>query len=175
MVCRDCAPVGWLSTTPALRAALINWKHYHRFRPSEALATVALGIDEQLANRSRSLIADNLELAGAFCALAGDVRLAPRAGSVALVGLNAPRPPTTATPCPRGGVLLLPGLAWEPMITVCVSASVGQDCSLRRWPPTSAIWKVEAEPMSQRVSNASRISRLAGREGIDMAGWGPAH
>ena len=107
---------GWLVVhDPALRAALINWKHYTTIcasAPSEALATVALGIDEQLATRSRSLIADNLELAGAFFARWPEMFdwRSPRAGSVALVGLNAPSATDYCHALAReAGVLLLPG------------------------------------------------------------------
>ena len=52
---------GWLLVRdPAVRAALINWKHYTTIcaaAPSEALATLALSVHEALAERNRRIIA----------------------------------------------------------------------------------------------------------------------
>jgi len=107
---------GWLVIRdPALRAALINWKHYTTIcaaAPSEALATVALGIHDTLAGRNRAIIAGNLTAAEAFFGRwpgRFDWR-PPRAGSVALVGLDAPSATAYCHALAReAGVLLLPG------------------------------------------------------------------
>ena len=107
---------GWLVIRdPAVRAALINWKHYTTIcaaAPSEALAIVALGIHEQLAARSRHLIAANLSTAASFFERWPDMFdwRPPRAGSVALVGLNAPSAIDYCHALAHdAGVLLLPG------------------------------------------------------------------
>ncbi len=100
---------------PAVRAELINWKHYTTIcaaAPSEALATVALGIHDILAGRNRRIIADNLVTAEAFfrrCPQMFDWR-PPQGGSVALVGLNVPSATAYCHALAReAGVLLLPG------------------------------------------------------------------
>jgi aspartate/methionine/tyrosine aminotransferase len=108
--------VGWLIVRdPATRAALINWKHYTTIcppAPSEALAAVALSVHDALAQRSRDIIAGNLALAEAFFGR-WPGRFAwrpPRAGSVALVGLDVPSATTYCHALARdAGVLLLPG------------------------------------------------------------------
>lgn len=107
---------GWLIVrNPATRAALINWKHYTTIcaaAPSEALAIAALRAHETLAARSRRIIAGNLATAGDFFKRhAGlfDWR-PPRAGSVALVGIDVPSATTYCHALAReAGVLLLPG------------------------------------------------------------------
>jgi aspartate/methionine/tyrosine aminotransferase len=108
--------VGWLLVRDApLREALINWKHYTTIcppAPSERLATAALRAHEALAARSREIVAGNLRLAEAFFARhpARFTWRPPRAGSVALVGLNAPSATTYCHDLARdAGVLLLPG------------------------------------------------------------------
>ena len=107
---------GWLIVRdPALREALINWKHYTTIcaaAPSEALATVALRIGETLMGCSRATVAANLETAGAFFARRPELFTwrPPRAGSVALVGLNVPSATDYCHALARdAGVLLLPG------------------------------------------------------------------
>lgn len=107
---------GWLVIRdPAVRAALINWKHYTTIcaaAPSEMLATVALGAREALAARNREIIAGNLSAAEAFYGRHSELFdwRAPRGGSVALVGL---RVPSATEYChalaEEAGVLLLPG------------------------------------------------------------------
>ncbi|WP_374689710.1 aminotransferase class I/II-fold pyridoxal phosphate-dependent enzyme [Promineifilum sp.] len=107
---------GWLIIRdPATRDALINWKHYTTIcppAPSEALAAVALRAHEPLAGRSRALIAANLERAAGFFARWPELFdwRPPRAGSVALVGLNRPSATAYCHMLAReAGVLLLPG------------------------------------------------------------------
>ena len=108
--------VGWLIVRDAAtRAALINWKHYTTIcppAPSERLALAALQAHAPLVERSRGIIATNLQLAEAFFARHAarfDWR-PPRAGSVALVGLDAPSATDTCHALARdAGVLLLPG------------------------------------------------------------------
>lgn len=107
---------GWLVIhDPAARASVINWKHYTTIcaaAPSEALATMALGIHESLAERSRRIIAGNLAAAGAFFARRPALFewRAPRGGSVALVGLDMPSATTYCHKLARdAGILLLPG------------------------------------------------------------------
>ena len=107
---------GWLLVRdPAVRAALINWKHYTTIcppAPTERLATAALLAHAPLVERSRAQIAANLRLAEAFFARHAarfDWR-PPRAGSVALVGLDAPSATAYCHDLARdAGVLLLPG------------------------------------------------------------------
>lgn len=107
---------GWLIVRdPATRASLINWKHYTTIcaaAPSEALATIALRAHETLAARNRRIIAGNLEAAGAFFERRPDMFdwRPPRAGSVALVGLDVPSATDYCHALARdAGVLLLPG------------------------------------------------------------------
>ena len=107
---------GWLIVRdPTLREALINWKHYTTIcaaAPSEALAAVALRAGEALMARSRATIAANLTLAEGFIARRQSLFAwrPPRAGSVALVGLNAPSATAYCHALARdAGVLLLPG------------------------------------------------------------------
>jgi len=107
---------GWLIVRdPAVREAVINWKHYTTICaavPSEALATIALRIGETLIDRSRTTIAANLETAEAFIARRPALFTwrPPRAGSVALVGLNVPSATAYCHALARdAGVLLLPG------------------------------------------------------------------
>lgn len=107
---------GWLVIRdPAVRNALINWKHYTTIcaaAPSEALAGVALSAAELLAERNRQTIAANLATAGAFFGRWPEMFdwRRPRAGSVALVGLNVPSATEYCHALAReAGVLLLPG------------------------------------------------------------------
>jgi aspartate/methionine/tyrosine aminotransferase len=107
---------GWLIVhDPAVREALINWKHYTTIcspAPSEALAQVALSVHEQLVERSRATVAANLATAEAFFGRWSDFFTwrPPRAGSVALVGLNVPSATAYCHTLARdAGVLLLPG------------------------------------------------------------------
>jgi len=106
---------GWLLIRDAdLRARLINWKHYTTIcppAPSEFLAQAALDAQAKLVARSRAIIAANLETAEAFFGRwpqMFDWR-PPQAGSVALVGLNAP---SATDYCHQlaaaAGILLLP-------------------------------------------------------------------
>jgi len=107
---------GWLVVRdPAIRAALINWKHYTTIcppAPTERLAQAALRAHEPLVERSRVTVAGNLRLAEAFFArhpARFDWR-PPRAGSVALVGLDVPSATAYCHALAReAGVLLLPG------------------------------------------------------------------
>ena len=107
---------GWLIVRdPAVREALINWKHYTTIcppAPVERLAAAALLAHAPLVERSRAQIAANLRLAGPF--FAGHAGLfdwrPPRAGSVALVGLRLPSATAYCHALARdAGVLLLPG------------------------------------------------------------------
>ncbi len=107
---------GWLIVhDPALREALVNWKHYTTIcaaAASEALATIALRIGETLMARSRATIAANLAPAEAFFARRPELFTwrPPRAGSVALVGLRVPSATAYCHALARdAGVLLLPG------------------------------------------------------------------
>lgn len=82
---------GWLVIREAtLREQVIDWKYYTSIcpaAPSEFLATAALSVHEQLAQRSREIIGRNLPAADAFFARWSglfDWRR-PLAGSVALV------------------------------------------------------------------------------------------
>jgi aspartate/methionine/tyrosine aminotransferase len=108
---------GWLIVRdPATRAALINWKHYTTIcppAPSERLGLAALLAHGPLVERSRGIIAANLQLAEPFFArhTARFEWRPPRAGSVALVGLRGVASATDY--CHElardAGVLLLPG------------------------------------------------------------------
>ena len=108
---------GWLIVRDAAtRAALINWKHYTTIcppAPTERLATAALQAHAPLVERSRGIIAANLQLAEVFFArqAARFVWRAPRAGSVALVGLRGVASATEYCHALArdAGVLLLPG------------------------------------------------------------------
>ena len=107
---------GWLIVRDAaVRASLINWKHYTTIcppAPSERLAIAALLAHAPLVERSRGIIAANLILAEVFFArhtARFDWR-PPRAGSVALVGLDAPSATDYCHALAHdAGVLLLPG------------------------------------------------------------------
>lgn len=107
---------GWLVVRdPAVRAALINWKHYTTIcppAPTERLALAALRAHQQLVERSRATVAANLRLAESFFARHA-TRFGwrpPRAGSVALVGLDVPSATGYChTLAQEAGVLLLPG------------------------------------------------------------------
>jgi aspartate/methionine/tyrosine aminotransferase len=107
---------GWLIVRdPAVREALINWKHYTTIcppAPSELLATAALRAHKTLVERSRSIVAGNLVLAEPFFGRHGNLFhwRPPQAGSVALVGLNVTSAAAYCRDLSRdAGVLLLPG------------------------------------------------------------------
>ena len=107
---------GWLVVRdPATRAAIINWKHYTTIcaaAPGEALATIALRAHVALAARNRQIIADNLNAAEAFFNRWPNLFdwRPPRAGSVALVGIDVPSATDYCHALARdAGVLLLPG------------------------------------------------------------------
>jgi aspartate/methionine/tyrosine aminotransferase len=107
---------GWLIVhDAATREAIINWKHYTTIcaaAPGEALAGVALRAHEPLVQRSLAIVAGNLALAGDFFGRHEDLFewRPPRAGSVALVGLNVPSATAYCHALAReAGVLLLPG------------------------------------------------------------------
>jgi len=106
---------GWLVIPDEeVRQAIINWKHYTTIcpaAPTEFLALAALDIGEELAQRSQTLIRQNLQLAETFFARWQDFFnwRPPIAGSVALVGIDV----TSATSychhlAQAAGVLLLP-------------------------------------------------------------------
>ncbi len=107
---------GWLALQNSdLRARVEGWKDYTTIcasAPSEALATIALQAGEQLAERNRGIVLNNLSLARRFFARRSNVFRwnPPRAGSVALPGL---RQDQATEFCQRlvteQGVLLLPG------------------------------------------------------------------
>jgi aspartate/methionine/tyrosine aminotransferase len=107
---------GWLVLRDAaMRDRLINWKHYTTIcapAPSEFLALAALQTAEQLAGRSRTILAENLALADRFFTRWSHLFTwrRPQAGSVALVGVNVP---SATAYCEQlittAGVLLLPG------------------------------------------------------------------
>jgi len=108
---------GWIvARDRALRERLLAWKDYTTIcapAPSELLAEIALGAAEQLAERCRRVVADNLQLADPFFERWSDVLRwnRPRAGSVALVGLRGERSAHAFCEAARAarGVLLLPG------------------------------------------------------------------
>ncbi|HRO90119.1 MAG TPA: aminotransferase class I/II-fold pyridoxal phosphate-dependent enzyme [Promineifilum sp.] len=107
---------GWLVVgDPATRAAIINWKHYTTIcaaAPSETLATIALSAHEALAMRNRRIISGNLKAADAFFSRWPDLFdwRPPRAGSIALVGIDVPSATEYCHALARNaGVLLLPG------------------------------------------------------------------
>ncbi|MBK8988481.1 MAG: aminotransferase class I/II-fold pyridoxal phosphate-dependent enzyme [Chloroflexi bacterium] len=106
---------GWLLIQDAdLRERLINWKHYTTIcppGPSEFLAQTALRVHQRLVAGNQAIIAGNLAVAEAFFGRwpqMFDWR-PPLAGSVALVGLNAP---SATAYCHQlaaeAGILLLP-------------------------------------------------------------------
>jgi len=107
---------GWLALPDRpLRDRLLGWKDYTTIcasAPAETLARIALQVGEQLAERSRQIIRQNLLLAERFFSQWDSVFRwnRPMAGSVAFVGL----PGRSAREfCERlvaeQGVLLLPG------------------------------------------------------------------
>ena len=112
---------GWLVVrNPELRDELINWKHYTTIcpaAPTEFLASKALLVKEQLADRSKTIIQGNLELCDKFFARFPDhfTWRRPRAGSVAFVELNLAEIgfDSATTYChylaQNHGIVLLPG------------------------------------------------------------------
>ncbi|MCP4423241.1 MAG: aminotransferase class I/II-fold pyridoxal phosphate-dependent enzyme [Chloroflexi bacterium] len=106
---------GWLVIQDAkIRAQLQNWKHYTSIcppAPSEFLALAALKAQDQLVARNRKLIAQNLKTAVPFFQHWPQLFewRPPQAGSVALVGLNAPSATDYCHQLAKeAGVLLLP-------------------------------------------------------------------
>lgn len=107
---------GWLVVRDErLRDQIMNWKHYTTIcppAPSEYLAMTALGAEPALVQRNVALITKNLAIAEGFFRRHPDLFTfrRPQAGSVALVGVNAP---SAIAFCLRlieeAGVLLLPG------------------------------------------------------------------
>jgi aspartate/methionine/tyrosine aminotransferase len=107
---------GWLLIRDEpTRQALLNWKYYTTIcpaAPTEFLALAALTAGDTLVARNRALIRENIAMAKLFFQRWPDLFTwrPPRAGSVALVGLNAP---SATGYCHRlaqaAGVLLLPG------------------------------------------------------------------
>jgi aspartate/methionine/tyrosine aminotransferase len=107
---------GWLVVPDQLmRDRILGWKDYTTIcasAPSEALAEIALGAGEALAERSRRIILNNLALAETFFARWRAVFRwnRPLAGSVAFVGLRSrPASEFCARLLAESGVLLLPG------------------------------------------------------------------
>ncbi len=113
--------VGWLALQDRpLRDRIVGWKDYTTIcasAPSEALAQVALGVGDVLAERNRCIVQDNLALAEPFFARWRALFRwnRPQAGSVALVGLRERSAREFSANLVAGsGVLLLPstGLGW---------------------------------------------------------------
>ncbi len=107
---------GWLvAREPDLREKILGWKDYTTIcasATSEYLAEVALRVGDRLAERSLSIIRDNLEFADAFFQRWSSVFRwnRPAAGSVALVGLRSLSANTFSERLlANHGVLLLPG------------------------------------------------------------------
>ncbi len=107
--------VGWLALqdTP-LKDRILGWKDYTTIcasAPSEVLAQIALQVGDELAERSRRIIRDNLALAEPFFARWRAVFRwnRPQAGSVAFVGLRGLSARDFSDRLVTGqGVLLLP-------------------------------------------------------------------
>jgi aspartate/methionine/tyrosine aminotransferase len=112
---------GWLVIQDeVVRNQLINWKHYTTIcpaAPTEHLAMVALQVGEELIQRNRELILENLEYAEPFFQKWTSFFewRAPQAGSVAFVGIDAPSATEYChTLAKEAGVLLLPSSCmWE--------------------------------------------------------------
>ena len=112
---------GWLVIRdPKTREELINWKHYTTIcpaAPTEFLASQAIRVRDQLADRSRDIIRRNLEICEAFFRRFQDYFnfRRPEAGSVAFVELNlqALGFPSASDYCHHlarnHGIVLLPG------------------------------------------------------------------
>jgi aspartate/methionine/tyrosine aminotransferase len=107
---------GWLLIRDEpVRKALLNWKFYTTIcpaAPTEFLALAALAAGETIVARNKALIRDNIALAEPFFQRWPDLFTwrRPRAGSVALVGLNKPSASDYCHHLARtAGVLLLPG------------------------------------------------------------------
>ncbi|UCG24024.1 MAG: pyridoxal phosphate-dependent aminotransferase [Chloroflexota bacterium] len=107
---------GWLLVRDEpIRQALLNWKYYTTIcpaAPTELLSIAALAAGERIMDRNKALIRQNIALVEPFFERWSDrfTWRRPRAGSVALVGLEAP----SATEychnlAQTAGVLLLPG------------------------------------------------------------------
>jgi aspartate/methionine/tyrosine aminotransferase len=106
---------GWLvSHDEELRARLMNWKFYTSIcppAPTELLAMMALKTGEQIIDRNRRIVKENVEIAESFFKRWSkffDWR-PPMAGSVALVGVQVPSATDYCHELAREvGVLLLP-------------------------------------------------------------------
>jgi aspartate/methionine/tyrosine aminotransferase len=108
---------GWLIIQDEeLRKNVINWKFYTSIcapAPSEFLAMAAWKVRDQLRDRSIAQIEANLQVAEAFFQRWPDMFTwrAPRAGSVALVGMNVPSVMAYAIRLAQeAGVLILPAI-----------------------------------------------------------------
>jgi aspartate/methionine/tyrosine aminotransferase len=108
---------GWLVVRDqTLRQRIMGWKDYTTIcaaAPSELLAEVALVAADDLAQRCRGIVLDNLRYAEAFFRQWSELLRwnRPRAGSVALPGLRGERSATSLcrAALDSHGVLLLPG------------------------------------------------------------------
>lgn len=107
---------GWVVIRDeSMRSAFINWKHYTSIcasTPTEFLARVALENGAELLSRCRSTIAENVTRAEAFFAARSDrfTWRRPKAGSVALVGLDVPSATEYCHALAHdAGIVLLPG------------------------------------------------------------------
>jgi aspartate/methionine/tyrosine aminotransferase len=108
---------GWLVVRDQkLREQIMGWKDYTTIcaaGPSELLAEVALVVADDLAQRCRGIVLDNLRYAEGFFRQWSELMRwnRPRAGSVALPGLRGGRSAVDLCNVARKshGVLLLPG------------------------------------------------------------------
>lgn len=106
---------GWLVIqNEVLRKNIINWKFYTSIcasAPSEFLALAAWKVRNQLRDRSITQIENNLVFADSFFARWPDLFIwrKPRAGSIALVGMDVPSVTDFAAHlAKKAGVLILP-------------------------------------------------------------------
>jgi len=109
--------MGWLVVRdPALRQAVFNWKFYTSIcapAPSEFLALAAWKVRDQLRDRSILQIEANLRLADAFFERWPNLFTwrPPKAGSVALVGMEVPSVSAYAEKlAQQAGVLIHPAV-----------------------------------------------------------------
>ncbi len=107
---------GWVVIRDdAIRDAFVNWKHYTSIcapAVTEFLARIALENGPELLARCRATVAANVEHAERFFATRTDrfTWRRPRAGSVALVGVDVPSATDYCHALARdAGIVLLPG------------------------------------------------------------------
>ena len=112
---------GWLVVRdPVVRNELINWKHYTTIcpaAPTEFLASEALKVREQLADRSKTIIEKNIKVCETFFTRHKHLFTwrRPVAGSVAFVEVNLERLECTSVEAfchylaREKGIVLLPG------------------------------------------------------------------